>query len=71
MPRYFFDISNSEPYLDLIGEDCHDDKEAWKIAKRLARDIEDTLEPNARWDVKVKDPEGHPVYSIEIIGRKL
>jgi len=60
MPRYFFHISNGKPYKDEMGEELRDAAEAWFAAKRLARDIEDTLEPNGRWNVEVTDTPGQP-----------
>lgn len=70
MSRYFFRITNGRPHEDEIGEELRGDREAWLSAKRLVRDIEDTLEPNGKWTVEVRDHEG-PLYSISIVGRKL
>jgi hypothetical protein len=70
MPRFFFHISNGKPYRDEAGEELRDAQEAWLTAKRLTRDIEDTLDMNARWEVEVTDTDGHPLFSIEITGRK-
>lgn len=71
MPRYFFHINNGKPFTDESGEELPGAKEAWLEAKRLTRDIEDTLEPGARWEVEVTDTEGRPLFSIEITGRKI
>jgi hypothetical protein len=70
MSRYFFRISNGKPHDDDIGEELRNDGEAWLSAKRLARDIEDTLEPDGIWNVEVSDAGG-PLYLISIAGRKL
>ncbi len=70
MSRYFFRIRNGKPYDDDIGEELGDERQAWLSAKRLVRDIEDTLEPNSKWAVEVRDADG-PLYVISIAGRKL
>lgn len=70
MPRYFFTIKNGKPHMDDVGEELPDEREAWRSAKRLARDIEDTLDPNSIWTVEVKDADG-PLYEIKIAGRKI
>lgn len=70
MPRYYFHITNGKPYRDECGEELRDTTEAWSAAKRLTRDIEDTLDPNARWEVEVTDTQGRTLFSIEITGRK-
>jgi hypothetical protein len=70
MSRYFFCISNGKPYEDHVGEELRDEREAWLSAKRLARDIEDTLEPDGQWNVEVRDERG-PLYLISIAGRRL
>ena len=70
MVRYFFRITNGNPYEDDIGEELRDDGEAWLAAKRLARDIEDTLDPNGKWAVEVRDRDG-PIYLISIAARRL
>jgi hypothetical protein len=70
MTRYFFHIANGRPYEDDVGEELRDDSEAWFSAKRLTRDIEDTLEPDSKWIVEVRDADG-PLYEISIASRKL
>jgi hypothetical protein len=70
MSRYFFRITNGKPHDDKVGEELRDQGEAWILAKRLTRDIEDTLEPNGKWIVEVRDADG-PIYQISIDGRKL
>ena len=70
MSRYFFHITNGKPHQDEIGEELRDPCEAWSSAKRLTRDIEDTLEPDGQWIVEVRDADG-PLYSISIASRKL
>jgi hypothetical protein len=70
MPRYFFRITNGRPHEDDVGEDLRDDRDAWLSAKRLTRDIEDSLEPDGKWTAQVRDADG-PIYEIRIVGRKL
>ncbi len=70
MPQYFFRITNGKPYDDVVGEQLRDDCDAWLSAKRLTRDIEDTLEPDGKWTAQVRDVYG-PLYEISIVGRKL
>jgi len=70
MSRYFFHITNGRPHEDEVGEELRNDKEAWLSAKRLVRDIEDSLEPDGEWNVEVRDENG-PVYAIKIAGRRL
>jgi hypothetical protein len=70
MPRYFFQITNGKPHEDETGEALRDDREAWLSAKRLARDIEDSLEPDGTWNLEVRDADG-PLYTISIASRKL
>ncbi|MDE1936675.1 DUF6894 family protein [Bradyrhizobium sp.] len=70
MSRYFFRISNGRPHEDDVGEELRDEREAWLSAKRLVRDIEDSLEPDGKWVVEVRDAAG-PLYLISIDGRKL
>ncbi|HET7885354.1 MAG TPA: hypothetical protein VFL62_03925 [Bradyrhizobium sp.] len=70
MSRYFFRISNGRPHEDNVGEELRDEHQAWLSAKRLARDIEDTLEPNGKWMVEVRDADG-PLYLISIAAQKL
>ena len=70
MPRYFFHISSGKPHRDEMGEDLRDGAEAWLQAKRLTRDIEDTLEPNGHWKVEVTDKHGLLQYRIKIVAKK-
>jgi hypothetical protein len=70
MSRYFFRITNGKPHEDNVGEELRSHRDAWVAAKRLTRDIEDTLEPNGKWSVEVRDADG-PIYQISIAGRKL
>ncbi len=70
MPRYFFKITNGQPYVDNEGEELRDDVHAWEAAKRLTRDIEDNLAPDGRWQVEVGDANG-PLYLISVAARKL
>ena len=70
MSRYYFRISNGKPHDDDVGEELRNESEAWLSAKRLARDIEDTLEPDGKWVVEVRDAKG-PLYLIRIDGRRL
>ena len=67
MSRYFLHITNGRPHEDEVGEELRDDCAAWSSAKRLIRDIEDTVEPDGNWIVEADGP----VYSISIASRKL
>ncbi|MGY8685277.1 tRNA 5-methylaminomethyl-2-thiouridine synthase [Bradyrhizobium sp. UFLA05-153] len=69
MPEYYFSISNGKPYRSETGEELRDDRQAWKEALRLVRDVESALDPDGRWDLDVSD-EGGLVYSIKIKARK-
>jgi hypothetical protein len=70
MSKYFFHVTDDRHNEDNVGEELRDERAAWLSAKRLARDIEDTLEPNGHWNVEVSDEKG-PLYRISISGRKL
>lgn len=70
MPRYFFKITNGRPHIDNEGEELRDEHDAWLATKRLARDIEDSLEPDGHWKVEVRDADG-PIYAITIASEKL
>jgi hypothetical protein len=70
MSRYYFHITNGRPHDDEVGEELRDHCQAWSSAKRLTRDIEDTLQPDGRWIVEVRDADG-PLFSISIAARKL
>ncbi len=69
MPRYFFKITNGKPHDDDTGEELRDDDAAWQETKRLARDIEDSLEPDGHWKLEVRDDRG-PVYSVTVASQK-
>ncbi|MBB4397961.1 DUF6894 family protein [Bradyrhizobium sp. ERR14] len=70
MTRYFFQITNGAPHDDDVGEELQDDHAAWVCAKRLARDIEDSLHPNGNWQVEVHDASG-PVCVLRIQSKML
>ncbi|MCP3402071.1 MULTISPECIES: DUF6894 family protein [unclassified Bradyrhizobium] len=70
MTRYFYQITNGAPHNDDVGEELANDHAAWIAAKRLARDIEDSLELDGRWSLEVRDGIG-PVCSITIESKKL
>jgi hypothetical protein len=65
MPKYFFHIEGSRPYRDKFGEELPNDRMAWREAMRLARDIEDTLEPGQNWRLIVVDGQA-VIYVIAI-----
>ena len=54
----------------LTGDERHLPPRDQGPAKRLARDIEDTLEPNGKWTLEVSDADG-PLYLISIAGHQL
>ena len=70
MTRYYFRITNGRPHEDDTGEELRNEYEAWLETKRLARDIEDSLEPDGHWNVEVRDDAG-PLYRITIASKKL
>jgi hypothetical protein len=55
MPRYHFHIADGRPYRDEDGSELPSDDVAWREAKRMARDIEDALQPGERWQLEVRD----------------
>jgi hypothetical protein len=66
--RYFFHIRNGKLYKDERGEEHRDGAEAWSAAKRLTRDIDDTLQPNGRRNVEVADTRGSRIASRSLEG---
>lgn len=64
MPRYYFDIENGRPHRDEVGEDLPDDAAAWRSAVRLAREIEDVLDPGGTWNLEVRHHT--PLFRIEV-----
>jgi hypothetical protein len=69
MPRYFFDIKDGAPQLDSLGEDLADDADAWKVALRIAREMEHVLVPGGIWEVEVR--RDVPVFRIQIKAEQL
>lgn len=68
MPKYFFHLHGTRPYQDDGGTDLPSDAAAWAEAKRYARDIEATLEPDETWHLEVHR-DGRPIYSLKICAR--
>lgn len=65
MPRYYFHFEGSRPHTDDTGEFLKDDKAAWKAALRLARDVEDGLQPGEDWTLRVLN-ETKPVFILRM-----
>ncbi|MBR0750932.1 tRNA 5-methylaminomethyl-2-thiouridine synthase [Bradyrhizobium jicamae] len=72
MTRYFFHISNGQPFSDPGGEELADDHAAWTEALRTVRDVEATLslEQAPRWSLEVKRG-ATPIFRIDVTARKL
>ena len=66
MSRYFFDIQNGRSHVDEIGEELLNDEAAWHSAKRLTRDIEDTLAPGGQWTLEVRNSGRKIIFRIAI-----
>ena len=63
MPRYFFQLEGTHPYLDEDGMELPDDAAAWAEAKRFARDIESHLQLGEVWRLEVRNG-GRPVFLL-------
>jgi hypothetical protein len=70
MLQYHFHIQGKRPYQDDGGVELADDAAAWKEAKRVARDIENSLEPGDNWHLEVRRGD-RPIYSLKICSRAL
>jgi uncharacterized protein DUF6894 len=69
MQKYFFHIAGAKPHRDDSGTPLRDDDAAWREAKRLARDIEDNLQPGESWQLEVTGESG-PVYTLTFVSRR-
>lgn len=69
MPRYFFDIKDGGPQRDSLGKDLAGDHDAWKVALRIAREVEHVLEPGGAWELQVR--RDVPVFRIRIKAEQL
>jgi hypothetical protein len=69
MPRYFFDIKDGGTQRDSLGENLAGDADAWKMALRIAREVEHVLEPGGMWEVQVR--RDVPVFRIQIKAEQL
>jgi hypothetical protein len=69
MSRYFFYIDSDRPHLDESGEELPDDAAAWRQGMRMARDIEDSLEPGQSWKLEIRTGE-RPVYQVTITTKR-
>jgi hypothetical protein len=65
-----FIFKGTRPYHDDGGVELADDAAAWKEAKRVARDIESSLEPGDNWHLEVRRADC-PIYSLTICSRAI
>lgn len=67
MPRYFFDVQDSESYPDTEGTEFPDGKglrtEAFRKAIAILRDAPGALS-NEEWTMNVRDNAGHQVLTL-------
>jgi hypothetical protein len=72
MARYFFHISNGQPFSDPEGQELPNDRAAWQEAIRTVRDVETTLdlEGSPCWSLEVQR-DGRSIFRIDVSARKL
>lgn len=72
MARYYFSISNGQPFSDRDGEELPDDHAAWQEALRTVRDVESALDLNeaSNWSLEVKRGDT-PIFRIHVSAKKL
>ena len=75
MPRYYFNVLNSNPSLDDLGEDLHDKEAAWRQATITAGEIfeaiDGSLRPGQEWTLEVTDEARRAVYVIHIEAKQM
>lgn len=69
MPRYYFQLDGTHPFLDGEGTELPNDAAAWTEAKRLTRDIESNFQPGETWRLEVQKNE-RPLYLLKICSDK-
>jgi hypothetical protein len=76
MPRYYFNVLNTDPtIIDDVGEELPDTEAAWRQATTTAgeifKDIDGRLRPGQEWALEVTDEARRPLYLIHIEARKM
>lgn len=71
MPRYYFDIESGDSYRDEVGEDLPDERAAWHVALKRAREIEDCLAPGGSWHLEVRGRQEILLFKIDITTSRL
>jgi Domain of unknown function (DUF6894) len=75
MPRYYFNVLNSNPSLDDLGEYLPDKEAAWRqatiTAGEIFKAIDGSLRPGQEWTLEVTDEARRPVYIIHIEAKQM
>jgi hypothetical protein len=68
MPRYHFDLVNSEEVTDVIGAILDDDEQAEKVALSLARDVREAKSEfiGKGYEIVVRAEDGHEIFRVSI-----
>src|ERR1700760_2795115 len=66
MPRYYFDIRNGHRLIDPAGLDCHDDQEAIRAGRLIARQIASDVQQTQSRHIEVLDGDRLRTAKIEI-----
>jgi hypothetical protein len=74
MPRYYFHVYHRTFHADLVGEELHDKKAAWKeataTAGRLLQDMDgELLSSDTPWRMEVTDEFAVPLFELQISGK--
>ena len=75
MPRYYFNVLNSNPSLDDLGEDLPDKEAAWRqatiTAGEIFKAIDGSLRPGQEWTLEVTDEARRPADIIHIEAKQM
>jgi hypothetical protein len=75
MPRYYFNVQDRTPSVDVVGDELPDDATAWNeatiITGELFKGIDGKFEPGQEWNLEVADEQRRPLFSILISAKKL
>jgi hypothetical protein len=68
MPRYHFDLVNSEEITDVIGAILNDDEQAEKVALSLARDVREAKPEfiGKGYEIVVRSEDGNEIFRVLI-----
>jgi hypothetical protein len=66
MPRYYFDIRNGHRLIDPAGLDCHDDQEAIRAGRLIARQIASDVQQTQSRHIEVLDGDRLRIAKIAI-----